>query len=85
MSVLGFIGYTALFIGSSLELFGLDLYLVHYVPGGMFELILPIWLIVKGLDSSTIAFKPSNSDDGGWTGVRRPALAGQQGIGNGLR
>ena len=62
-----------------------DLYLLHYVPGGLFELILPTWLIIKGLDSSTIAFKPSNTDDGGWTGVRRPPLASKQGVGNGLR
>jgi hypothetical protein len=62
-----------------------DLYMLHYVPGGLFELILPIWLIVKGFYSSAIAFKPSNTDDGGWTGVRRPPLASKQGVGNGLR
>lgn len=85
MSVLGLIGYAALLIGSSLELFGLDLYMLHYVPGGLFELTLPIWLIVKGFNSSTIASEPANPDDGGWTGVRQPALANQQGAGNGLR
>ena len=58
-----------------------DLYLLHYVPGGLFELILPTWLIVKGLDSSTIAFKPSNTDDGGWTGVRRPLSQANKGLG----
>jgi hypothetical protein len=85
ISVLGFIGYAALLIGSSLELFGLDLYLMHYVPGGLFELILPMWLIFKGFDSAAIAFEPANPDDGGWIGVRQPAVASQQGAGNGLR
>jgi Domain of unknown function (DUF4386) len=62
MSVLGLIGYAALLTGSSLELFGLDLYMIHYVPGGLFELIFPIWLIVKGFDSSAIEFEPAKTD-----------------------
>jgi Domain of unknown function (DUF4386) len=62
MSILGLIGYAALLVGSSLELFGLDLYMIHYVPGGLFELIFPIWLIVKGFDSSAIEFEPAKSD-----------------------
>lgn len=62
MSVLGFIGYAALLIGSSLELFGLDLHMIHYVPGGLFELIFPIWLIVKGFASSAIASESAQVD-----------------------
>jgi uncharacterized protein DUF4386 len=54
MSVLGLIGYAALLTGSSLELFGLNLEMIHYVPGALFELILPIWLIVKGFNPSAI-------------------------------
>ena len=85
MSVLGLIGYAALLIGSSLELFGLKLYMIDYVPGGLFELILPMWLIVKGFNSSAIVSESVNPDDGGRTGVRQPAVASQQGAGNGLR
>jgi Domain of unknown function (DUF4386) len=55
IAVLGLIGYAALFIGSSLELFGLNLSMIHFVPGGLFELIFPIWLIVKGFNPSAIA------------------------------
>jgi hypothetical protein len=55
MAVLGLIGYAALFIGSSFELFGLNLSMIHFVPGGLFELIFPIWLIVKGFNPSAIA------------------------------
>jgi hypothetical protein len=62
MSVLGLIGYAALLIGSSLELFGLNLYMIHYLPGGLFELVLPIWLIVKGFDSSAIVSESAQVD-----------------------
>jgi hypothetical protein len=62
MSVLGFIGYAALFIGSVLELFGLNLYMIHYVPGGLFELIFPIWLIVKGFNPSAIVSELAKTD-----------------------
>ena len=54
MSVLGFIGYAALFLGGLLELFGLNLHMLQYLPGGIFELILPIWLIAKGFNASAI-------------------------------
>jgi hypothetical protein len=62
LSVLGLIGYAALLIGSSVELFGLNLYMIHYLPGGLFELILPIWLIFKGFDSSAIASESARAD-----------------------
>jgi hypothetical protein len=32
------------------------------LPGGLFELILPIWLIVKGFNSSTIASQSAKTD-----------------------
>ncbi len=54
LSVLGFIGYAALFAGGAVELFGLNLSMMHFVPGGLFELILPMWLIVKGFNASAI-------------------------------
>ncbi len=62
LALLGLIGYAALLIGSLLEIFGFDLNLVHYLPGGLFELILPIWLIGKGFNSSTIAFESAKTD-----------------------
>jgi hypothetical protein len=59
--------------------------MLHYVPEALFELILPIWLIARGFNSSTIVSEAANPDDGGWSGVRQPAVASQQGAGNGLR
>ncbi len=62
MSVLGLIGYAALLIGSLLEVFGHDLAMIHYLPGGLFELVLPIWLIVKGFNSSAIVSESAQAD-----------------------
>jgi Domain of unknown function (DUF4386) len=52
LSAWGFVGYAALAMGALLELFGLKVGLLYSIPGGLFELIFPIWLIVKGFNSS---------------------------------
>jgi uncharacterized protein DUF4386 len=80
LSVLGLIGYAALLIGGLLELFGLNLYMIQFAPGALFELIFPIWLIVKGFNSSTIPPESANPDDDGvLAGVRQPAVAPSKG------
>lgn len=53
IAILGIIGYPVLLIGTVLDLFGvIDVTqgagFVAVVPGGFFELILPIWLLAKG-------------------------------------
>lgn len=48
MSVIGLIGYTALLASSSLSIAGLDPGEILYIPGAIFEIALPVWLIVKG-------------------------------------
>ena len=53
IAVLGLVGYPALLAGCVLDVFGVvdvtrGVGLVALVPGGIFELALPIWLIVKG-------------------------------------
>lgn len=62
ISVLGLIGYSALLIGGLLELLGLNLLMIQYAPGALFELIFPIWLIVKGFNSSPIVSEPDKTD-----------------------
>ncbi len=62
MAALGFIGYVALLMGSAVELFGFNLNMMHFLPGGIFELILPLWLIVKGFSPSAIASQPTRTD-----------------------
>jgi hypothetical protein len=60
ISVLGLIGGAVLLLGTALDMFGLididqGAGLLVVLPGGLFELILPIWLIVKGFNPSAIA------------------------------
>ncbi len=55
----GFLGYIALLTGAVLEIFGLKVGLMYSVLGGLFELALPIWLLVKGFEESqTMHLKP---------------------------
>jgi len=56
MSVWGIVGYAFLLSGSVLELFGHSdiVEIVSVAPGGLFEVTLSIWLIVKGFSSSAI-------------------------------
>ncbi len=58
LAILGLITYPALLLGCVLDLYGLadvtqGAGLLALVPGGLFELILPIWLIVKGFTPRT--------------------------------
>jgi hypothetical protein len=67
ISVLGLIGGAVLLLGTSLAMFGLidvdqGAGMLVVLPGGLFELILPIWLIVKGFNSSTIASQSAKTD-----------------------
>jgi hypothetical protein len=60
LSGLGIIGYAILFLGVALNMFGLlnindGAGMLIYLPGGLFELFLPIWLFIKGFNSSVIA------------------------------
>ena len=59
ISVLGLIGGSMLLAGTSLAMLGLidvdqGAGMLAVLPGGLFELILPIWLIVKGFNPSAI-------------------------------
>ncbi|MBM6996564.1 DUF4386 domain-containing protein [Paenibacillus sp. DXFW5] len=48
LSVIGFIGYASLLASSFLSLGGLDAVGILYLPGAIFEIVLPVWLILKG-------------------------------------
>jgi hypothetical protein len=54
LAVLGFVGYLALFASGWLEIAGHSASLL-YSPGGLFELIFPLWLIVRGFSAPTVA------------------------------
>ncbi|WP_219836908.1 DUF4386 domain-containing protein [Paenibacillus sp. R14(2021)] len=53
LSVIGFIGYAALLASSCLTIIGQDIGPVLYIPGAIFEIVLPIWLMVKGFHLRT--------------------------------
>ncbi|MET3922017.1 hypothetical protein ABIB26_002973 [Arthrobacter sp. UYEF20] len=48
LAVWGLAGYAVILCGSVLELFGFDLMTIHAIPGGLWELFVGVWLIVKG-------------------------------------
>lgn len=48
LSVWGICGYALLGLGSLLEFFGFPLSIFFSLPGGLFELFLGIWLLLKG-------------------------------------
>ena len=47
----GFIGYVSFLGGSMLEILGFNLQLLHTLPGGLWEMSIGVWLIVKGFHS----------------------------------
>jgi hypothetical protein len=58
-SVLGLIGYPVLLLAAVLDMFGVvdtvnGSGLVGLIPGGLFELLLPIWLIAKGFNLAAL-------------------------------
>jgi len=50
----GVLGYISLILGTVLELLGYQAGVLMSVLGGLFELILSVWLIVKGFDVSAL-------------------------------
>lgn len=50
VSVWGFIGYIIFISGTIFELFGYTVGVLLSIPGGLFEIYLSIWLIVKGFN-----------------------------------
>ena len=64
IAILGLIGYPVLLAGSVLAAFDVSdvtegAGLIALVPGGLFELILPIWLIAKGFTFPGAAVSPA--------------------------
>jgi len=82
LAIWGLVGYAIILCGSVLEVLGFNLQTIHAIPGGLWELFIGVWLIVKGFNPSAFAPEPATPVDGDWTGVRQPA-ASKQGAGNG--
>jgi uncharacterized membrane protein len=75
LSVWGLVGYAVILCGSVLEVLGFNLQTIHAIPGGLWEMFIGVWLIVKGFNPSAFVSKPANPDgDGVLTGVDQPAV-----------
>jgi hypothetical protein len=54
LSVWGLVGYAVIFLGMLSETMGSGLGLVSSIPGGLWEVFMGVWLIVKGFNSSAL-------------------------------
>jgi hypothetical protein len=69
----GLIGYAILLSGSVLQVLGFNLNSIQAIPGGLWEVFIGVWLIVKGFSSSSIPSEPTTSST---TPVETPPLVG---------
>jgi Domain of unknown function (DUF4386) len=75
VAVWGLVGYATILCGALLEILGFNLLTIHAIPGGLWELFIGVWLIVKGFNPSAFASESADPDDGVLTGVHQPAIA----------
>ena len=52
LGVWGMLGYAVILGGSVFEVAGIDLNSMHTIPGGLWELFIGVWLIVRGFSSA---------------------------------
>ena len=62
IAVWGLIGYALLIAVPLSDIFGYSEAVILGLPGGLFEIFLAIWLIVKGLNSATIPSVSANNE-----------------------
>jgi hypothetical protein len=62
LAILGLIGYPILAAGTIAELFGIHIGLLLTIPGGLFELALAVWLLIKGFDPQAYGQVRDNRD-----------------------
>lgn len=53
LSILGLIGYLLLLVSALLAIIGYEGTDYLYIPGALFEIIFPFWLMIKGFNTST--------------------------------
>jgi hypothetical protein len=74
LAVWGLIGYAILLCGSVVQVLGFNLSSIHAIPGGLWELFIGVWLIVKGF--STSSQLPAEPTISATTPVVAPPLVG---------
>lgn len=58
LAAAGVAGYAVFATGYALDLLGLDVGLLAAIPGGLFEIAVALWLIVRGFSSPVIRTQP---------------------------
>jgi hypothetical protein len=53
LSIWGIIGYVIFISGAFFALFGISIDVILDIPGGLFEIFLSFWFIIKGFDMSS--------------------------------
>ena len=53
LSIWGIIGYVIFISGAFFALFGINIDVILDIPGGLFEIFLSFWFIIKGFDMSS--------------------------------
>ncbi len=74
LAVWGLIGYAIILGGSALEILGVDLMSFHAYPGGLWEVVIGVWLIVKGFNPLPA---PTNTSTGSASTTQPPAGPGR--------
>ncbi len=67
LAVWGLVGYAIIFCGMVSEMMGSGLGLVSSYPGGLWEMFIGVWLIVKGFSAAAFVAEPA-----------KPALSGDK-------
>jgi hypothetical protein len=62
LAVWGLVGYAVILGGSVVEVFGFNLLSIHAIPGGLWEMFIGVWLIVKGFNSPAVVPEPDTTD-----------------------
>ncbi|HET8840649.1 MAG TPA: DUF4386 domain-containing protein, partial [Ktedonobacteraceae bacterium] len=70
IAIWGLVGYAIIFCGMVSEIMGSGLGLVSSLPGGLWEVFIGVWLIVRGFNTS--AFAPRST---GTSSSAEPAIA----------
>lgn len=61
LAVWGLVGYAIILVGMLSELMGSGLGLASSLPGGLWEVFMGVWLIVKGFNASAFAAEPTTT------------------------